>query len=261
VLSSTDVFEAIPGVPGYRHDARGETGSTNADALAAARAGDAGRLWITATHQISGKGRQGRPWVSEHGNLYASLLLIDPARDVSALGTLPLAVAVAVHGTITALPGAARHDLRIKWPNDILVDGKKICGILLESTVLEDGRLAVAIGVGINIAHHPDPALYQAADLSQLGIKTSPEDLFPQLASTVAATLDAWNHGRGFPQIRAEWLRLAKGQGEMITANLPNGPIQGRFGDIDGEGRLVLTLQNGQTRSISAGDVFFAPAP
>jgi BirA family transcriptional regulator, biotin operon repressor / biotin---[acetyl-CoA-carboxylase] ligase len=255
------VFETIPGISGYRHDPRGETGSTNADALDAARAGDPGKLWITATRQVSGKGRQGRTWVSELGNLYASLLLIDPARDASALGTLPLAVAVAVHGTLASLPGMLRHDLKIKWPNDILANGKKISGILLESTALEDGRLAVAVGIGINIAHHPDPALYQATDLTQLGMVTAPEALFPQLATTMAATLDAWNHGRGFPQIRAEWLRLARGQGEMITASLPNGPVQGRFDDIDGEGRLVLTLQNGQTRSISAGDVFFAPAP
>jgi BirA family transcriptional regulator, biotin operon repressor / biotin---[acetyl-CoA-carboxylase] ligase len=255
------VLELVPGVSGYRHDARGETGSTNAEALTSARAGDPGKLWITATRQLKGKGRQGRAWVSEPGNLYASLLLIDPAHDISALGTLPLVVACAVHGTLSAFPGMPRHDLKIKWPNDILVDGKKICGILLESTVLEDGRLAVAIGIGINIAHHPDPALYQATDLIQLGITISPEHLFPQLASYMASTLDAWNHGRGFPQIRAEWLRLARGQGEMITANLPNGPIQGRFDDIDGEGRLVLTLQNGQTRSISAGDVFFARPP
>jgi BirA family transcriptional regulator, biotin operon repressor / biotin---[acetyl-CoA-carboxylase] ligase len=255
------VPQTIPGVPGYRHDERGETGSTNADALTAARAGDPGKLWITATRQISGKGRQGRAWVSEPGNLYASLLLIDPARDASALGTLPLAVALAVHGTLAVLPGMPRHDLKIKWPNDILADGKKISGILLESTTLEDGRLAVAIGIGINIAHHPDPALYQATDLTQLAITISPEGLFPRLASTMSATIEAWDHGRGFPQIRAEWLRLARGQGEMITVNLPNGAIQGRFDDIDGEGRLVLTLQNGQTRSISAGDVFFAPAP
>jgi BirA family transcriptional regulator, biotin operon repressor / biotin---[acetyl-CoA-carboxylase] ligase len=252
------VFEPIPGVPGYRHHQRGETGSTNADALAAARMGDPGRLWITASRQMAGKGRQGRVWVSEPGNLYASLLLIDPARDVTALGTLPLAVACGVHATLAALTGMARRDLKIKWPNDILVDGKKICGILLESATPDHGHLAVAIGIGINIAHHPDPALYQATDLTQLGIVISPHDLFPHLASAMAATLEAWNHGRGFPQIRAEWLRLAKGQGDMITVNLPNGPVQGRFDDIDAEGRLVLTLQNGQTRSISAGDVFFA---
>lgn len=254
------MFESIPGVPGYRHDLRGETGSTNADALTAARSGDPGKLWVTATRQVQGKGRQGRAWVSEPGNLYASLLLIDPAHDVSALGTLPLAVACAVHAALADLPGMSHHDLKIKWPNDILARSKKISGILLESTTLEDGHLAVAIGIGINIAHHPDPALYQATDLTQLGITTSPKGLFPQLASTMAATLDAWNGGRGFSQIRAEWLRLARGQGEMITANLPDGPIHGRFDDIDGQGRLVLTLQNGQTRSISGGDVFFASA-
>jgi BirA family transcriptional regulator, biotin operon repressor / biotin---[acetyl-CoA-carboxylase] ligase len=252
------VFELIPGVSGYRHDKRGETGSTNADALTAARMGDSGRLWITASRQMAGKGRQGRVWVSEPGNLYASLLLIDPARDASALGTLPLAVACGVHASLAALPGMARRDLKIKWPNDILAGGKKVSGILLESAMLEDGRLAVAIGIGVNVAHHPAPALYQATDLTELGIVTSPENFFPHLASAMAATLEAWNHGRGFPQIRAEWLRLARGQGDMITVNLPNGPVQGRFDDIDGEGRLVLTLQNGQTRSISAGDVFFA---
>jgi BirA family transcriptional regulator, biotin operon repressor / biotin---[acetyl-CoA-carboxylase] ligase len=250
----------IPGVPGFRHEARGDTGSTNADALAAAHAGDAGMLWITATRQNKGKGRQGRAWVSEPGNLFASLLLIDPARSAAALGTLPLAVACGAHAALAGLPGMARHDLKIKWPNDILADGKKICGILLESAVLEDGRLAVAIGIGVNCAHHPEPALYQAVDLAKLGIDILPDTLFPILASSVAAILDAWDHGRGFPQIRNEWLRLARGVGGAMSVNLPDGAIHGRFDDIDGQGRLVLTLQNGQTRFISAGDVFFPPA-
>jgi BirA family transcriptional regulator, biotin operon repressor / biotin---[acetyl-CoA-carboxylase] ligase len=254
------VFASIPGAHGYRHDKRGETGSTNADALAAARQGDSGRLWVTATRQMQGKGRQGRPWVSEPGNLFASLLLIDPARDAIALGTLPLAIACGAHAALAGLSGMARHDLKIKWPNDILVDGKKICGILLESAALEDGRLAVAIGIGVNCAHHPEPALYQAVDLAQLGIDASSDTLFPVLASSIAMTLNAWDHGRGFPQIRAEWLRLARGVGEAVSINLPTGPVHGRFDDIDGLGRLVLTLQNGQTRSISAGDVFFPSA-
>jgi BirA family transcriptional regulator, biotin operon repressor / biotin---[acetyl-CoA-carboxylase] ligase len=243
----------------FRHDRRDGTGSTNADALAAARAGDRGRLWISAARQLKGKGRQGRMWVSEPGNLYTSLLLIDPAHNVSALGTLPLAVACAVHATLAGLPGIP-GDLKIKWPNDILVHGRKICGILLESTKLEDGRLAVAIGIGINCAHHPDPALYQATDLAELGVIISPDALFPLLASAMASTLDAWDSGRGFARIRAEWLRLAYGVGEAITVNLPDGAIHGRFDDIDGQGRLVLSLQNGQTRFISAGDVFFPPA-
>ncbi len=254
------MFASIAGAPGFRHEKRGETGSTNTDALAAARHGDPGRLWITATRQGQGKGRQGRSWVSEPGNLFASLLLIDPARDAVALGTLPLAVACGVHAALAGLPDMARHDLKIKWPNDILVDAKKICGILLESAALADGRLAVAIGIGVNCAHHPEPALYQATDLGQLGIDASPDTLFPVLASSIAMTLDAWDHGRGFPQIRAEWLRLARGLGEAISINLPSGPVHGRFDDIDGQGRLVLTLQNGQTRFISAGDVFFPSA-
>jgi BirA family transcriptional regulator, biotin operon repressor / biotin---[acetyl-CoA-carboxylase] ligase len=251
---------SIQGLSGWRVSELDETGSTNADALVAAKAGDPGRLWIKAARQVQGKGRQGRPWVSERGNLYASLLLIDPAHDLERLGTLALAAACAVHGTLASLPGAGRHEFRIKWPNDILANGKKISGILLESIVLDEGRMAVAIGIGINCAHHPDPALYQATDLAELGLETSPEDLFPHLASTMAATLAAWNHGRGFPQIRAEWLRLARGLGDKITVNLPAGPLEGVFEDIDATGRLVLRLQNSEIRHISAGDVFFAPA-
>jgi BirA family transcriptional regulator, biotin operon repressor / biotin---[acetyl-CoA-carboxylase] ligase len=252
--------QPIPNLPGWRLTELDETGSTNADALAAAKAGDPGKLWIRAARQVQGKGRQGRPWISERGNLYASLLLIDPAHDLDRLGTLPLAVACAVHGTLASQPGAGRHELRIKWPNDILANGKKISGILLESLALEEGRMAVAIGIGINCMHHPDPALYQATDLAELALETSPEALFPHLAATMAATLAAWNHGRGFPQIRAEWLRLAGGIGGKITVNLPMGPVQGFFEDIDATGRLVLRAQNGETSFISAGDVFFATA-
>jgi BirA family transcriptional regulator, biotin operon repressor / biotin---[acetyl-CoA-carboxylase] ligase len=250
----------ISNLSGWRLTELDETGSTNADVLAAAKSGDPGRLWIRAARQAQGKGRQGRHWISERGNLYCSLLLTNPAQDIAKLGTLPLAVACAVHGTLASLAGAGRHEFRIKWPNDILANGKKISGILLESLALEDGRMAVAIGIGINCAHHPDPALYEATNLTELGLETSPEALFPHLASTMAATLAAWNHGRGFPQIRAEWLRLARGLGDKITVNLPAGPLEGVFEDIDATGRLVLRLQNSEIRHISAGDVFFAPA-
>jgi BirA family transcriptional regulator, biotin operon repressor / biotin---[acetyl-CoA-carboxylase] ligase len=254
------VTQPINGLPGWRYAELDETGSTNADALAAAKSGDQGRLWIRAARQVQGKGRQGRPWISERGNLYASLLLINPAHNIEKLGTLPLAVACAVHGALASLPGAGRHEFKIKWPNDILANGKKISGILLETAMLEDDRLAVAVGIGINCEHHPDPALYQATDLNELGLGISPQALFQNLAITMAATLQAWDHSKGFPIIRVEWLRLARGLGENITVNLPSGPIEGIFTDIDAMGRLVLVLQNGETRHISAGDVFFAPA-
>jgi BirA family transcriptional regulator, biotin operon repressor / biotin---[acetyl-CoA-carboxylase] ligase len=248
------------GLPGWRYGELDETGSTNADVLAAAKSGDTGRLWIRAARQVQGKGRQGRPWISERGNLYASLLLINPAHNIEKLGTLPLAVACAVHGTLASLPGAGQHEFKIKWPNDILANGKKVSGILLESAMLEGDRLAVAVGIGINCEHHPDPALYKASDLNELGLGISPQALFEHLATTMAETLEAWDHGKGFPVIRTEWLRLARGLGENISVNLPGGPIEGIFEDIDATGRLVLTQQNGETRHISAGDVFFAAA-
>ncbi|KAB2862444.1 MAG: biotin--[acetyl-CoA-carboxylase] ligase, partial [Bauldia sp.] len=153
---------------GYRLEAHDSVGSTNALALDHARAGDPGNLWVTARRQLEGRGRRGRPWISEEGNLYASLLLVDPA-PVSFLGTLPLVAAVAVYRALRPLFAATPQALAIKWPNDILVDGRKINGILLESERLPGGRMAVVVGCGVNCRHHPDNPAYPATDLSDCG--------------------------------------------------------------------------------------------
>ena len=146
---------AIPGLTDHRHIALGDVGSTNSVALDYARAGDPGNLWITANRQLQGRGRRGRAWISQEGNLYASLLVIDSAPNAK-IGTLPLVAALAVYNTLKPIFARTPQALAIKWPNDILVDGRKINGILLESELLPDGRMAVVIGCGINCAHHPD---------------------------------------------------------------------------------------------------------
>lgn len=115
----------------FRHEALSETSSTNSECLARARAGDGGNLWVTAERQTGGRGRRGRLWVSERGNLYASLLLIDPA-PMERLGSLPLAIAVAVHQAIRRVLPLGAEPLEVKWPNDILIGRKKTCGILVE---------------------------------------------------------------------------------------------------------------------------------
>lgn len=241
---------------GWRHRHLDETGSTNADVLAEARTGSQGQLWLTAGRQVSGRGRQGRVWVSEPGNLYATALLIDPA-PIERIGTLPFVAATALHTALAGLPGMEHHQLRLKWPNDLLVDGSKISGILLESDRLNNGSVAVACGFGVNIAHHPAPALYTATDLTELGVKAAPQDVFTRLADSFEAVLNAWDHGRGFAAIRHEWLSHAKGRGEPVRVNLAGTSVEGIFEDIDMDGCLLLRHRDGTIQKISAGDVFF----
>jgi BirA family biotin operon repressor/biotin-[acetyl-CoA-carboxylase] ligase len=242
---------------GWRRLALDAVGSTNSEALERARAGDPGRLWVTSASQSGGRGRAGRKWVSEPGNLYASALLLDPA-EMTRIGTLPLVAGLAVHDALKPDFSANPQALAIKWPNDILVDGAKINGILLESERLPSGRLAVVIGCGINVAHHPDTALYPATDLRACGIATTTETLFGRLAGALDRRLAQWAHGSGFSIIRADWLRAARGLGETVTVRLTDGPLTGTFAELDAEGYLCLALPGGARRRISAGDLFFS---
>jgi BirA family biotin operon repressor/biotin-[acetyl-CoA-carboxylase] ligase len=243
------------GLARYRRLALAETGSTNAAALDAARAGDPGNLWVTAESQSSGRGRRGREWFSEPGNLYASLLLVCPA-PISKIGTLPLVAALGAHRALRPFFAANPQALAIKWPNDLLVDGRKICGILLESEKLPDGRLAVVIGCGINCAAHPANPLYPATDLAECGVKADPEDVFSRLAAEMDQVLADWHGGAGFAGIREDWLLAADGRGSMVTVKWRDGETTGLFEDIDGDGYLLLNV-GGERRRVSAGDLFF----
>ncbi|NLS03198.1 biotin--[acetyl-CoA-carboxylase] ligase [Rhizobium sp. P32RR-XVIII] len=240
----------------FRHEALSETSSTNSECLARARAGDPGFLWVTAERQTSGRGRRGRAWASERGNLYASLLLIEPA-PVERLASLPLAIAVAVHQAIRMVlpPGSA--PLEVKWPNDILIDRKKTCGILVEGERLDDGRQALVIGIGVNVSVMPDSPLYPVTCLREHGSAVSPEELFAHLFRSMAEVLDIWSEGRGIREIAARWRDVACGIGEKITVNLPDRSISGQFVGIDDNGLLMLKTGAGKMMQIAAGDVFF----
>jgi BirA family biotin operon repressor/biotin-[acetyl-CoA-carboxylase] ligase len=249
--------DPVPGLPEYRRLALDEVGSTNTVALERAHAGDPGRLWVTARRQSEGRGRRGRAWVSEEGNLYASLLLIDPAPR-QRLGTLPLVAAVAVYRALRPLFSRTPQALAIKWPNDILVDGRKINGILLESQALADGKMAVVVGCGVNCRHHPDNPAYPATDLADCGFDVATEDVFSALAAAMAEMLEIWARGAGFAAVREAWLRAARGVGEPVTVNMHDGPLHGVFEDIDADGYLCLAMGDGQRRLVSAGDLFFS---
>ncbi len=243
----------------YRLIHHAQLGSTNDEALSSAAAGDAGRLWIVADEQTKGRGRHGRQWSSPRGNLYASLLLIDPAPTHKA-PELGFVTGVAL---IHALRDVLGSDplLCIKWPNDILYAGAKLAGILLESTQVKGGDLACVIGIGVNCCSHPELALYPATDLAEIGTLLSHrEDVLLRLSETFAQWLDIWDHGRNFEVIRTEWLRYAGGIGTRITVSAPSGPREGVFETIDSTGRLILNV-DGEMLTFEAADVFLTRSP
>ncbi|MGH6840666.1 MAG: biotin--[acetyl-CoA-carboxylase] ligase, partial [Methylocella sp.] len=154
--------------------------STNDEGLTRAKEGDPGQLWVIADTQTEGRGRNGRAWSSPRGNLHASLLLIDPGppRKAAELGFV--AGVAAAHAVRDILCGDFR--VAIKWPNDILYDGAKLCGILLESAIFPNGRFACVAGVGVNCRSHPKDTPYKTTSLSAVaGQPVAPEKTFEHL--------------------------------------------------------------------------------
>lgn len=240
----------------YRHIALDEVGSTNDVAFEYALEGESGPLWVTAARQLKGRGRLGSHWVSDTGNLYASLL-IRPNASTDLLPQLPLVASVALHRALSSLVPAERTaGLRIKWPNDILLDRSKVAGILAESRTLSGQGTVVVLGFGVNCASHPPVTRHPASNLAALGIALAPAPLFDALAGMMAATLALWDGGAGFGAVRERWLEAAAHKGEMVVARLPDRQVEGRFAGLDGAGRLLLQAAAG-TEAISAGEIFF----
>lgn len=231
--------------------------STNRLALEKATTGETGPFWVVAQEQLSGRGRRGRHWHSPPGNLYATLLLTWPEKPHD-VDTLPLVASLALHDAAIAATGIAPERLAIKWPNDLLVDGRKVSGILLEATSLAGGGLAIVIGMGVNCQHFPDDAAYMATSFAVAGHPVAPERLFEVLADAMALRLAKWQEPGGFAALREHWIARATGLGEKITARFADGELSGRFVEIDPSGRLVLKDAAGHLHMISAADVFFA---
>ena len=235
------------GLPaGYRLIRYQEIDSTNSEARRLAEAGEGGPVWITALHQTAGRGRRGRAWDTALGNLAATLLL-RPVRKP--FGQLSFAAALAVADVVA--PSAPDAKITFKWPNDVLADGHKMAGILLESG---DGWLAV--GIGINLASHPEGTEFSATSLPALGVAApSPDAALAFLAARFAHWYDRWVN-EGFEPLRAQWLARAGGLGAPIRARLPQAEHSGVFQGINADGALLLD-QQGQVRVIAAGEGFF----
>jgi len=227
-----------------------ELTSTNARALEEARNGERGPLWIVARTQTAGRGVRGRAWVSRPGNLYTTLLLTEPAPG-SHVAQLSFVAALAVHDAVADTASMLGPRLTLKWPNDVLCGGAKLCGILLEG----EGN-AVAIGVGINCAHHPEDTEYPSTDLAAAGAHVTAAGMFTALSRAFVARIAQWRRGEGFAGIRNDWLKRAEGLNKSIRVRLQDRETSGIFETLDDAGMLVLRRPDGAVETIAAGDVF-----
>jgi BirA family transcriptional regulator, biotin operon repressor / biotin---[acetyl-CoA-carboxylase] ligase len=227
--------------------------STNSEALALARNGERGPVWITAGRQSAGRGRCGRSWVSAAGNLFATLLLTDPAPPEH-WPQLAFVAALAVHDAVAEVAPGLKPRLAIKWPNDLLLNNAKFAGVLIEAEGAEKG--AVAVGIGINCTNHPPDTEFPATDLAAAGESVAPAGLFAALSVKMLGRLAQWNRGNHFATVRADWLSRAAGLGQAIRLrHSANGELVGTFETIDDRGRLILRVYGGRSQAIATGDV------
>ena len=250
---------------GYGLIAYDQVGSTNAEALTRARAGERGPCWFVTTEQTAGRGRRQRAWIAPRGNLASSVLEILDVTPATA-ATLGFAVGVAMVSALRQVSleaamrtGGGQLDFALKWPNDVLANGRKLCGILIEAEQVAAG-LAVVVGVGTNIVATPTGTPTPATSLHALGIVVSAEDLFAALSDSWAEYRGIWRDGRGFPEIRKAWLGCAAGLGQPVAISSGNAIIEGTFDTIDEQGCMVVRTTEGRLVPITAGDVYFGSA-
>jgi len=242
---------------GYRVSSFETLGSTNAEALEAAANGDPGRHWFATKEQTAGRGRRGRVWFTQKGNLAASLLLVfdQQGGNHSSLGFV--AGVALVEALALLAPGAP---VALKWPNDALVAGRKLSGILLDMKPLPGGREAIAVGIGVNVVAAPGDMPFPATSLAGAGFVLNAEEVFEALTDTFAETFTIWSNGHGLGDVLALWKRYAAGIGGPISVTTPKGTLSGTFEALDAKGRLLVRTDGGALKTVSAGDVYFGTA-
>jgi BirA family biotin operon repressor/biotin-[acetyl-CoA-carboxylase] ligase len=233
-----------------------EIDSTNAEARRRAEAGEAGPLWIAAR-----RGRRGRAWETGAGNLAATLLTIvdktpSEAAEIAFVAALAVGDLAAMHVPETLV--------RLKWPNDVLVDGRKVSGVLIESGRRDDGRLWLAVGVGVNLATPPVASERPATSLKDhlrpdLAAPLAPDAALTELSRAFTRWVQVWTTF-GFDPIRDAWSARAE-LGRPCVARLDHETVEGLAEALEADGALRLRLADGSARRITAGDVFFPGEP
>ena len=243
---------------GYRLVRMETVDSTNAEAKRRAKAGEPGPLWIWSARQSQGRGRGGREWISQHGNLFASLL-IGVNCPIRTAGQLALVAGIIAYDTIAKLIAyEGRSELLLKWPNDVLLSGEKVAGMLLVNVGSPvDNRSVVIIGTGINLANHPEDLPQPAVSLAAYGMTVTPDDALEVLAATTQDWLARWAEGARFPSIRRAWLDRAGPTGRPMRVTIDGVETEGTYAGLDSDGALRLRTSEGEAR-VTAGDVFFA---
>ena len=206
-----------------------------------------------ALRQSAGRGRRGRVWDAGQGNLTATLLLTLDKPPVEA-AQLAFVAALAVGDLADAYVPAGL--VSFKWPNDVLIEGLKAAGILVESGTAGAGGVWIAIGVGVNLASHPQAVEWPATDFGRHGTAPAPREALDRLAAAFADRLQLWL-SQGFEPVRQAWSARAAGLGADCVAPLPAETLRGRAEGLDADGALLLRLPDGAPRRITAGDVFF----
>lgn len=238
-----------------------QTDSTNADARRRADAGETGPLWIVARRQTEGRGRRGRSWESQDGNLFSTLLQLTRKSPAEA-AQVTFVAALAIADLLDAY--APPSLVTIKWPNDVMLAGQKTSGVLVESGAHESGGLWLAVGIGVNLAHAPEGTERPATALVHhlRGDVTAPptvEAAAATLAGAFAVWMDRWEM-LGFQPILDAWRARTAGLDGPAVARLGRETVEGIAEGVAADGALKLRLADGSLRLISAGDVFFGEA-
>lgn len=238
-----------------------EIGSTNDEAMRRAAGGERGPLWIATRRQTAGKGRSGRAWAEASIGNVAATLLFEPGCAPAHLPELSLIAGVAAHAAITrALARNTAARVELKWPNDVLIDGAKTCGILIESANFGGTTVAV-IGIGINTATAPAVSDRPVTCLAAHGCAIDADGVLQLLAAEMTRWLAVWRKDDGFDEIREAWVARAMPAGRALEIKTGDGPVTGTFAGLDHDGALLLDIPSAGRRRFTYGDVSVLPAP
>jgi BirA family biotin operon repressor/biotin-[acetyl-CoA-carboxylase] ligase len=229
--------------------------STNAEAHRLAKRGERGPLWIVADVQSQGRGRLGRHWVSEPGNLYGTFVFTLQG-SVLVASQVGFVAALAIRDTARDVLPDATRPIKIKWPNDVQLGGAKFAGILPEAVAQSgEGRITLAVGMGLNIAHAPEGTPYPVTALTRHGGIITPRECLNVLDRSLAHWLAIWREGRGFAEIKENWLAHAAGLGQDFVGLVNQKEVQGKFADLGEDGAMILILADGSRKPIHSGEV------
>ncbi len=232
-----------------------EVGSTNEEAQRRAAGGDCGPLWIATRRQTGGKGRAGRAWTEASAGNVAATLLFEPGCPSARLPELSLVAGVAAHDAITAaLPGAIAPRVKLKWPNDVLIQGAKTSGILIESCNFGASVVSL-IGTGINVASAPSVTDRAVTCLVDHGCVVSADEVLDLLVARTAYWLAIWSGDGSFDAIREAWTARATAIGSPLEVKTGSGAVAGVFAGLDRDGALLIDLPSAGRQRFTFGDV------